>query len=330
MAAKKKNRIPVGYADIEQFASIPGVVEGQAAIAATPEWELIFKNNFPAFAYLLSPDNPLGSEAFAIMRQAAEEEWFNNPDSGAAKLKAAIENTNYYKTTSTASMEFDSFKDVDKQELIAKNKALLVSQYGNLGLDDAQLTEVSRAITRQGLTGAAAKNFYIGYSATISKMGSTGMAPSQAVMQTSDAEKVRSKAKDYFQAATDQDILDVTTGKKTLDDFETQLKARSVALFPHLKDAIDAGNTLESLASVYKRDAATILEKDETQIDFSDSMFQEALAKRQPDGSVKQQTLTEWRDSLKTDRRYGYQYTKAANRNARNLARSIIEGFGGY
>ena len=93
---------------------------------------------------------------------------------------------------------------------------------------------------------------------------------------------------------------------------------------PQLADQIDSGLTLEDIAGNYRRYAASVLEKDETQINMFDGPYLDAFGNRE----TGQLSLGEWVRTLKSDPRFGYQFTESANRQATDVALTIATAFG--
>ena len=95
--------------------------------------------------------------------------------------------------------------------------------------------------------------------------------------------------------------------------------------FSQLADQIDAGLSLDDIFRNYRGYAADVLEVDPNSIDFMrDPKWSEAFGTKE----TGQLSLSDWVTKLKSDTRFGWQYTKQANQQATDVALSIARAFG--
>ena len=87
----------------------------------------------------------------------------------------------------------------------------------------------------------------------------------------------------------------------------------------------DAGLSLDDIFSNYRSYAANLLEVDPNTIDYvRDPKWAEAFGTK--DGG--QLSISEWTAKIKSDPRYGWQFTKQANDQATQTALGIARAFG--
>jgi hypothetical protein len=115
-----------------------------------------------------------------------------------------------------------------------------------------------------------------------------------------------------------------TAAPVSRDDLLNKMKLSAKGVLPHLSEQIDNGLSLKDIGENYKQYAAQILERDPSQINMFDGPFLDAFGNKE----TGQLALGDWVAKLKSDPRYGYQNTKAANRDAQSLALTIAKAFG--
>lgn len=105
-------------------------------------------------------------------------------------------------------------------------------------------------------------------------------------------------------------------------------RERLKAQYPHLSSQLDADLTFEDIVTDYRQIAARTLETSPDAIDFTKPEYMEAIAARDEKGNVRQLSLGEWQQKLRTDSRYGYTKTNQAVREAQNIASGLAKAFG--
>ncbi len=156
--------------------------------------------------------------------------------------------------------------------------------------------------------------------------------PADKARISTEANSLKQLAKSYNYALSDSELQAVLTGTPmpgtskpvSQDELLNKMKLSAKGAFSHLSSQIDAGLSLKDISENYKQYAAQILEKDPNQIDMFQGPFLDAFGNAQ----TGQMALGDWVAKLKSDPRYGYQNTKAANRDAQSLALTIARAFG--
>ena len=243
---------------------------------------------------------------------------------GRQRVKALLQQTNYWNNTASAVIEYDQMSKADRDVLLEATKSRIANQYGDLGLDDATLSEIAVVVARNKLTDLAEGQAV--YSAALRVGAAAG------VIAGEDAATLRNLAKSYGYKATDAEIKLILTGQKdpvtgqvmTADSYRQKLRNFVKATMPHLAPQIDSGLTLDDLGKPYRQYAAQLLERSEADIDMMSGPYLRAFGSSQtgPMG------LSDWIQTIKSDPTYGWQYTKQANDQATSIALSLARAFG--
>ena len=308
-------------------------------MAAQPkktDWRTSFKARFPQFASIIDGGageaearRLFGNELIDIILDVAQNpgQYDFTTQAGIDAFDTKVRSTPYYQQTANSAKEFDSLPVGEQTQRVANNRALIAANYGDLNLTVSELDSIAKAATRTGMTGIVLTN-YIN-----STVGGRAKGK-EDLMQSLDAQAVKkiARAYNYNPIDLEDQILSAVTGKEyaptgtilTADTIRQNAQKAAKAAFFQLSDQIDAGLTLEDIFSPYREIAARVLEKTTNEISMNDPLFVSAFGNKQ-DG---QMSLSDWETKLKSDQKYGYQYTSTANKDATNLALTIASAFG--
>lgn len=302
------------------------------------DWRSLFVSKFPQYAKII--DGGQGeAEARAVFGNELVEiilDIARNPDqydltlqSGIDMVLGRVRATPYFENTSNARKEFDSLTAGEQEERVKTARINLAAEFGDYFLTTNELDMLARDIARSNLNGIA-RNQYVA-----SRVGTRARGRDD-VLQTVEADDIRkiAKAYGYRPADLDDQIFSAVTGQVyaptgtviTADTIRAQGAQLAKAAYWHLSPQIDAGLTLDQIFSPYRQRAARMLERSEADISVDDPLFSMAL---NPDQNGKQMSLADWDRMVRTDQRFGYQYTTQANQDATNLGLSIARMFGG-
>lgn len=131
----------------------------------------------------------------------------------------------------------------------------------------------------------------------------------------------------FLEPVNDDDIRLALTGGKTSEDLLRVAREKAKARYPHLKETLDAGVTLEELSGNFKKIAAQTLELDPASISMSDPKYNKALNFIE-NGKARMLSFGEWENELRTNTNYGYSFTKKANQDATEIGLAIARAFG--
>jgi hypothetical protein len=247
---------------------------------------------------------------------------------GVERIQQEIRGTNYWQTTITATKNFDQLIDADKQNLITNTKSRIANTYGDIGLDEQTLTAVAGVVARTGLTGLGEKQAV--YNAVF-KQGAP-QAQTGRALSGADADRLKKLGRAYNFNVTDDQIQSILTGTPeastgvvlTEEGLRQRLQKYVKGAMPQIADQIDAGLSLEDIGGNYRRYAAALLERSEDEIDMFQGPYLEAFGTKE----TGQLSLTEWNQKVKSDPKFGWQYTKQANDQATDIALTLARAFG--
>ncbi len=317
-----------------------GIIGGGTAETAkfkVGDWQAVLQDQFPGYSKDWLASNAtthFGQDMINLMIEAAKPNgrfMGLTTDASVAAFQKAIKQTTYWQTTETAAKNFDQAIGVDRDRIINNKKLEIANSYGDVSFDDATLTQLATNAARLGLTGLGLQQAV--YAGAL-KPGAGGAQTALAgrVLQGADADRIRSIGRAWNTKITDGQVQAILTGKPdpatgivlTEDGLREQLQAKWKGAMPHLRDQFDAGLTLDQIGSSYKSYAAQLLETPEDQINMFEGPYLQAF----DNGEGGQLSLSQWVEKVKTDPRFGWQYTKQANQQATDIALTLARAFG--
>lgn len=248
---------------------------------------------------------------------------------GQERVRAEIRKTVYWQTTTTAAKNFDQLAEVDRVNTLERTKQRLAATYGDLGLDQTTLNELAQLVARNGLTGLGEQQAIYN---TVFRVAAQRPSQAQRALEGADADRIRSLGRAYNFNVTNEQIQSILTGTPeaatglvlTEDGLRERMQKAVKGAMPQLADQIDAGLTLDDISRNYKRYAAQLLERDENEINMFEGPYLEAFGNKDQG----QLSLGEWTQKVKSDPRFGWQFTNQANRQASDIALTIARAFG--
>lgn len=121
----------------------------------------------------------------------------------------------------------------------------------------------------------------------------------------------------------------ILAGETTLEGLTELMRDSAIRLHPHLKDLLDKGNTMTQIFTPYASEIARLLEITPDQIDWqNDIRFKEIIDYRGPEGQTRLPSLAELDQRIKTDSRFGWDYTKTARTEAAQMTSAFLERMG--
>lgn len=301
------------------------------------DWQAVLQDQFPGYSkdWLASnASTHFGQDMINLMIEAAKPNgrfMGLTTDASVAAFQKAIKQTTYWQTTETAAKNFDQAIGPDRERIINNKKLEIANSYGDVSFDDATLTQLATNAARLGLTGLGLQQaVYAG--ALKSGAGGAQTALAGRVLQGADADRIRSIGRAWNTKISDGQVQAILTGKPdpatgivlTEDALREQLQAKWKGAMPHLRDQFDAGLTLDQIGSSYRTYAAQLLETPEDQINMFEGPYLQAF----DNGEGSQLSLSQWVEKVKTDSRFGWQYTKQANQQATDIGLSLARAFG--
>ena len=301
------------------------------------DWQAVLQSQYPGYSKDWITSNAashFGQDFINLMVEASK---LNGKYLGLTTqasvdaFKKDLKQTVYWTTTETSAKKFDELLDVDKKRLVDKKKLDIANSYGDVSFDEATLTQLATNAARLGLTDLSLQQAV--YAGAL-KPGAGGAQTALAgrVLQGADADRIRSIGRGWNTKITDGQIRSILTGTAdpatglvlTEDGLREQLQAKWKGAMPHLRDQFDAGLTLDQIGSSYKTYASQLLETPEDQINMFEGPYLQAF----DNGEGGQLSLSQWIEKVKTDSRFGWQFTKQANQQATDIGLTLARAFG--
>lgn len=252
-----------------------------------------------------------------------------------ARLQAALQATEYYRTTNSADRAWDVFTTVDPQsagqrlQQYQQKYTNLIGQTGITGLTPAQTTEFIRQ--------AAANQWSDNEFQMRLVQGAGPQVPGQdGGLIAKNAADVMQTAQNYGVPISAQAALDygqrMTAGAIDLNAVTGDMMKQAKSMYPNdpnLAAALDAGQTVAQYADPYKQIAVRELNMNPGDFNLSDPKWNSALSQVDPKTGVKvPQTLDQWQTSIRTDPKYGYDQTAGAQAQASQLVTQLGQKMG--
>jgi hypothetical protein len=304
---------------------------GKAKPVDENAWIETFNKDYPAYSDWTTDQvvSYFGQDFVDIIKSTVESgvEYSNE------ELKALLKNTTYFNSVSDKQYKFDTLRDGEQTALIETSKRAIVDEFGDVGLSETDLAEIAKTAARSGLTGTGLKQTVYQYAFRKGGMATAPTSPAMATraLQGSDADAIRKSARAYGYQVSDAEVEAALTGGMynglavSKDSILEKAQKAAKGKYFHLADQIDAGLSLDDIFGTYKKYAATLLEVDENEIDYlSDPKWSDAFGSK----DTGQLSLTDWTQKIKSDAKFGWQFTKQANDQAADVALTLARAFG--
>lgn len=304
------------------------VVDGKRVRVGSEQWKTIIQEEFGGLWDVYNEN----ADVKAVIDKSVKEGWFNDE----TKLTAALQGTNWFRTTEQAARQYAIRLSSDpatlEDEIKAKVDDFRASTLeSGLTLDDGTLRRLATDSIKFGWT----------QQQTVNAIGSEAVSLAQAggpqgianLRQGNVGRNLRQKAQAYAQRVSDTDIdtwvADIMKGTKTETQWEDLMRNSAKTQFRSLAPNIDRGETVEDAMYSYKQQAVSTLGStlDVTKIDWTSDKWNKALNHRdERTGEYRQMDLWEWNKYLRTLPEW--QETDDAKEAYRNVAYSLAQGFG--
>jgi len=154
-------------------------------------------------------------------------------------------------------------------------------------------------------------------------------AAAKTVLKSTNANKYRTYAKNMFSSVSDDTIVSLLTGEKTVEDFDRSLRTVAKNVYGNLAQQLDDPSMdMATIVRPWQEHAAKVLEMDPSEIDMTLPQFQLAYSGNTENGQTKALSIGEWNQKLRTDSIYNWKSTNTAKQGARELAFNLASAFG--
>jgi len=314
----------------ENRATVRAELEGTKAKAS---WEELVAQQAGEYAYLLDPKYEGVPE---LLRKAVEQKWFASEE-GKAQFLQEFKKTAYAQNTTKLQQAFDVKTPAEKQSAIQKAINDIRAEYGEIQFDQAALEEVAGVAARNGSTGIDLGRLVYRAAFKRGAAAPTFTAPTAAktALGGADADRIRAIYRAYGQRPDDDQIARILAQETdpasgvvmTEDMLRNNLRDLAKVSYKPFADLLDRGVSVQTIFSPYQQIAASVLEQAPDQVALIDdrgvpTKFATALMGKEP------MSLTDWITTLKSDNKYGWQFTNEAKQQATNLVMDLEKAFG--
>ena len=294
-------------------------------------WIEQFRKDYPAYSDWTTQSviDYFGQDVIDVLMKTVDP----NVEYSDEELLTLFKQTRYYNQTTGKQQEFDKARPAVQEQLLSDARRAIVSEYADLDLAESDLVDLSRQVARSGLVGSGLKQavYQYAFRRPSAAPEMTAPATAQAALQGADADEIRNSLRAYGYKVSDAELQAALTGGMfngvAVSKDQLLQKAQRIAKVQYgaLADAIDAGASVDDVFYNYKQYAAQTLGLDPSQVDYMrDPKWAEAFGTKET-GPL---SLSEWVTKLKSDSRFGWQYTADANKQAEDVAMSIARAFG--
>lgn len=301
--------------------------DGKKVKVGGSKWQQIIQDEFGSMWDVYN-DNP---EVKKVIDQSVKEGWYNDE----TKLTSRLQNTNWFRTTESATRQYNIKKSTDPATLeaditkgIEDTRALSLKSGSGIVLADSTLRMLTENKIKFGWTDQQLINSIGSESVATAKGGAQGVA---SLRQGTVASELRASADDYAQkvdpAMLDMWTADILQGSKTQDQFVEQMKMQASQQYRSLAPQIEKNQTVKQAVSMYSNAANIVLGIDPSTIDWSQDKWNTALNYKDPKtNEYRTMDSSEWNRHLRAQPEW--KKTDDAKNAYRNLALTLASGFG--
>lgn len=271
------------------------------------------------FAYGFLKSQP---ELSRLFKEAVSDTWSGD------KFQAKVRETKWWRENSETARKAQILKQTDPATYNAQLSATelqvrqLAAEVG-AAVPDAKVGKLAKQIITTGLDEGGIRNL-LGNYVTFTKNGTLkGEAGMHEFTIRQYAEKNGVQLSDETVKNQAQRII---RGLATTQDFESQIRDHAKSMFPSYADQLDAGLTMEDIASPYKNMMASELEMPEEALTVNDLTIKSALNGLDANGVPAGKNLFDFQTSLRNDPRW--KKTKNAQNETMGAAFKVLSDMG--
>ena len=336
MATKKMTEADKANNAAEKAKNVES--QKQQLIARYPAFKGLFNGNAEDMAKLVSE---FGQDLVDLLLSVVEDgkkkpenrQFDFTSQAGLDAWSAKLAATNYYSNTTKTQRAFELKAETDKAQEVSDMVDQIATAYGDLKLSRPVLEKIAGQALRSGYqVGSISLDYLINKQALATPSAADPTV--SALAGSNSVNELMTIARNYAYTPADinKQLEAILTGGTyngvvlTKDGFTNMAKQQAIGMYGHLKDRIDAGSSLEDIFAGYRNRIATLLEVDPKSVQITNPLYAKVLGTSE----TGQMSLADAETLIKTDERYGYQYTKKANRDAMSIGSSLARMFGEY
>lgn len=296
------------------------VAEPAVDVPVPADWEQAAMEQYGGY-WSIFQNNP---ELKKLLLDATANSW------APSKFQYEIEQTDWWKTTTEAARVFDMEEATDPATVQTKidNRVSTISQYA-LQFGVRLSSETASQLARDSLRGGWSEQILqtaITNEATKSTSGVSQLRAGYIGQQ------IQASANSYGVRLGDTElnswVQKWASGAESKESVDAAMREWSKVLYPSISTYIDQGRTFQDVVSPYKSIAAGLLELDPNQIDFTEPKWLAAISQEDKNGQQKLMSASQWQREIRTNRDFGFEFTKQAQDQAYAIANQMAELFG--
>jgi LysM repeat protein len=232
--------------------------------------------------------------------------------------------TNYYKNMTDTAQSRATKKATRNGVYLQELEAYVVAQKARLvgiGITDEKVL-TNDFLEKAYLSGWTDKQLDLNaLGGTTKPLTGGALGDTQTLKQYADAFGMSYNALTY-----DIWTKSLAAGTMVEDDIKAKMRQDSASAFPVFADQINAGKTLDSLASAYKSSIANILEKDPDTVSWTDPNLRKALQNVDKDGKPILMPIWQFEKNLRSTTEW--EYTNNARDTMDALSLKVLRDWG--
>lgn len=252
------------------------------------------------------------------------------PELSEAQFMAQLQQTNWWRQTTAAARDFARRQVQDPATLqteIDNKKAALrqIALSRGLPTSDEELSKVATDQIKFGWSDQV----------TVDYLGNRALGTTEGVANLRSGfygQQIRETAAKFGVPLSDTTlnkwVADVATGQQNVASFEAYARDLAKNLFPALSNGFDRGLTFPEMTAPYAQFASQILEIPADTIDFTRPEWARAFTTQNEKGEQRQMSYGEWFDYLRSESKFGWEYTDQARSQAFSVANDLGRMFG--
>lgn len=284
-----------------------------------PEVIRLVYESYPEIGALLGKPG-----VFDVMYQVINAEVNGTPWSD-AQITAALQATQYYKTTNQTAREFDILTATDpatteQTAQVRKMEILAFARQAGLNVTEQEAIFMAWTSLQKGET---------------EQQWKAGVLSNPAFLtdQMPATDRLQAMAADYAVPLSDRTAIkwarDILSGQVNEETFRAYLVEQAKSLFPGLSNALDRGITVSQYVAPYAEIAVQELGINGADIDWRDQKWMRAIHQIDPKtGQPTAMSISDWLKEIRTNPVYGFDQTQRAQEQATQLSQALLERFG--
>lgn len=313
--------LPDGGAVVEGRYIPPGIDFTWLADQAPEDWKQAARELYGAYYDMIKND----PEISKLLEDAITNGYSD------AQFQAKLEQTNWWRTTSANARQFELLEGTDPATARTQldNRIALVretAQRMGVTLGAESLESIARNAINLGFELTAQVEDLVGSEAIRSSGGMSQLRFGYV------GNSIRESARKFGVALSDTTFNEwvnkIAVGAESAETFESYAQQIARNLYPSLVDGFDRGLSFGEMTDPYAQVASRILEIPSSQVDFTDPKWAQAITGTNDKGEPTQMSFGDWAKYLRTDARFGWEYTDDAKNRAYTVANRMAELFG--